>query len=439
VPVIPEGGYKGDMDKEGNPVNPEDYQKWLDPLPTVWQDNPFHSHFVYYDTTVLDDSIKAEIARVTEYFYAFHTYCWDNELTFLSQWVKVPKVAGSIRDVFIAGDSSPPNKAACELKAGDIVSRTGDFDTRSFEQDGSTPPDLNIGEKGTIDVGAAVIDRIGYRKGGETHIGLDNPSNAGGTVDTVTVWFNYEHTGFRAGSFYLDSGTTYICRDSEAIGNVVFGENPPFTGLTISILTGDLLGEYTDYVGGTVGIERDYSGFSGVLYASGEHIDPSDSASYSTLAGDAISLHGTGTEGGGEPDITNTQATWNIGHVQANDIRYFSADNTQDDDYALITNTGGVAVDVQIQGLDIEGGSYDWTLGSSAGDQTYSLYANSEASPTVYDIEVKKADYSYLCEDLAVEGTYNWSMKFTAPTALNPADDGLQKSTTITLVAIAAD
>jgi len=144
-------------------------------------------------------------------------------------------------------------------------------------------------------------------------------------------------------------------------------------------------------------------------------------------------------EGGGEPDITNSPDTWNIGHVQANDIRYFSADNTQDDDYALITNTGGVAVDVQIQGLDIEGGSYDWTLGSSAGDQTYSLYANSEASPTVYDIEVKKADYSYLCEDLAVDGTYNWSMKFTAPTALNPADDGLQKSTTITLVAIAAD
>jgi len=140
-----------------------------------------------------------------------------------------------------------------------------------------------------------------------------------------------------------------------------------------------------------------------------------------------------------EADISNDPATWNIGHVQAGNVKYFSANGEQDDDYALITNTGGVAVDVQIQGLDIEGGSYDWTLGSSAGDQTYSLYANSEASPTVYDIEVKKADYSYLCEDLAVEGTYNWSMKFTAPTALNPADDGLQKSTTITLVAIAAD
>jgi len=139
-----------------------------------------------------------------------------------------------------------------------------------------------------------------------------------------------------------------------------------------------------------------------------------------------------------EPEITNTQATWNIGHVQAGNVKYFSANGEQDDDYSTITNTGSVAVDVAIQGLDIEGGAYDWVLGTTAGDQTYSLYANSEGTPTVYDVEVKKSSYNYLCEDLAVSGTYDWSMKFTAPTAFDPDDDCSQKSSTITLVATEA-
>jgi hypothetical protein len=135
------------------------------------------------------------------------------------------------------------------------------------------------------------------------------------------------------------------------------------------------------------------------------------------------------------PEITNTPSSWPIGVVATSAVVYFSATGAQDDDYALTTNTGNCAVDIQIQGQNIEGGSYDWVLSSSAGSEQYSLYANSEATPTVYDIEVKSSSYNNLCTDLAEDDTYNWSMKFTAPSSFNANDDGNQKTCTVTLVA----
>jgi hypothetical protein len=144
-----------------------------------------------------------------------------------------------------------------------------------------------------------------------------------------------------------------------------------------------------------------------------------------------------GPEEGG-PAITNSQSAWAMGYVQVNDVRYFSAGGAQDDDYATVTNTGTCPVNVAIQGLDMEGGAYDWTLASAAGNQTYSLYANSGNGSSTYNTEVKKSSYSNLCAALVVNGTYLWSMKFTAPTIYSPSDDGAQKTTTVTLVATAS-
>ena len=133
--------------------------------------------------------------------------------------------------------------------------------------------------------------------------------------------------------------------------------------------------------------------------------------------------------------ITNTQATWTIGIVEVTNIKYFSVDNVQNDTYSQVENTGNVAVDVEMQGIDAEGGDYDWTLAATAGDKIYSLHANSEGTPTVYDVEVKKASYTDLTTDLADSGTYDWSMKFVAPTIFDPADAGAGKTATVTLVA----
>ena len=145
-----------------------------------------------------------------------------------------------------------------------------------------------------------------------------------------------------------------------------------------------------------------------------------------------------GDEEGFNPEISNTPSSWAIGVVGTSDVVYFSATGAQDDDYALITNTGNCVVDIQIQGQDIEGGSYDWVLASTADSEQYSLYANSEATPTVYDIEVKSSSYNNLCADLVEDDTYSWSIKFTAPTAFNANEDGEQKATTVTLVASAS-
>jgi len=135
--------------------------------------------------------------------------------------------------------------------------------------------------------------------------------------------------------------------------------------------------------------------------------------------------------------ITNTQAAWDIGTIATSATVYFSATGAQDDDYSQIENTGSVAVDIEIQGTTIEGGTYDWT-GSAAGtpgDQIYGLLANSEAAPTVYDIVVKSASYVDLIANLVVDDTYTWSMKFLGPTAFHASDDGNEKTGTVTLVA----
>ena len=135
--------------------------------------------------------------------------------------------------------------------------------------------------------------------------------------------------------------------------------------------------------------------------------------------------------------ITNTQDTWNMGVVAVDGVKYFSADNAEDVDYSRITNTGSVAVNVAIQGTDLTG-TPTWTLAATTGADQYTLFANSEAAPTTYNVEVKKASYNNICTSLAAAGTYDWSMKFTAPSSFGGTEDGDTKSGSVTLVATKA-
>jgi len=135
--------------------------------------------------------------------------------------------------------------------------------------------------------------------------------------------------------------------------------------------------------------------------------------------------------------ITNTQNTWDIGVVVAGGSAvYFSADGNADVDYSQIENIGNVAVDVEFQGTDFEGGDYDWALGASAGDQIVKIAANTVAAPTVYDVLLKSAaEFNDLTTNLAAAGTYDWSMQFTPPTAFHASENGVEKEATVTLVA----
>lgn len=133
--------------------------------------------------------------------------------------------------------------------------------------------------------------------------------------------------------------------------------------------------------------------------------------------------------------ITNSENSWALGYAVPNEVIYFSATNAQDDDYSMVINTGNMAVDVEIQGTNFEGGAYDWTLAASAGNQIYSLYANKSGTPTVYDTEVKSSGYNKLTTNLSASANITWSMKFTAPNAFHASDNGAEKSATVTLVA----
>ncbi|GAJ07462.1 unnamed protein product, partial [marine sediment metagenome] len=111
-------------------------------------------------------------------------------------------------------------------------------------------------------------------------------------------------TGLRVGTFYTTNGNTLKCRDSELIGDVEAGAERTFTGLSIAVVEGDYIGCY--FTGGY--IETDTSGFGGVWYITSEQIDPGDEATYSFLAGDAISLYGYGDFAPpGQPYISRVQ------------------------------------------------------------------------------------------------------------------------------------
>ena len=136
--------------------------------------------------------------------------------------------------------------------------------------------------------------------------------------------------------------------------------------------------------------------------------------------------------------ITNSQANWPIGIVVVDDAKYFAADvDTPDTDYSTVTNTGSVAVDIAIQGTDIEGGSYDWAISATgvAASETYGLNATAGNGTGDYTTIVKKTPFNSLTTDLAAKSTWGWSMQFKAPTAFNAADAGDQKTSTVTLVA----
>jgi len=154
-----------------------------------------------------------------------------------------------------------------------------------------------------IDAGPGAINRASTAATLHTRIDLNNPANDSGTITSVELWYATNATGVRVGTFYNVGGSNYTCRDSVVIGNVTSGSKQTFNGLSITVVAGDYIGFYD-----TVGTpERDTSGFSGYVYLTGEHIDPSDSGTYTLNDDDALSIYATGeTAGAGDAGIMTT-------------------------------------------------------------------------------------------------------------------------------------
>ncbi|MFA5436358.1 MAG: hypothetical protein WC372_10020 [Candidatus Neomarinimicrobiota bacterium] len=62
VPDFTDAKYEGKVDELGNPVDMDAYKKWVDSLPKIWQNNPFHNHFIYVDP----DTSELEIFDLAE-------------------------------------------------------------------------------------------------------------------------------------------------------------------------------------------------------------------------------------------------------------------------------------------------------------------------------------------------------------------------------------
>ncbi len=139
-----------------------------------------------------------------------------------------------------------------------------------------------------IDLGSEATNRSTVYPLGFTLVDLANPANASGVLTSIEVWAATTIAGFRVGTFYLVSGTTYKCRDSVTLGAVTAGSKQTFS-TRLTVVAGDFIGCHWD--SGT--LEADDTGGSGVIFSAGEHIDAGDSLTGTLGVGDAISLKAT--------------------------------------------------------------------------------------------------------------------------------------------------
>jgi len=301
VPVIPKEGYHGKIAEDGSSANQKNYDAWLESLPHVWQNTPFHSHFIYPDKDASDADIKAEIERCLKYLYAFHQYCWDENKKFIDEWKKVPSRKGQVRQPFVKGEAK--DVKANKAKVQNIVKRAKSFQVGIAKV---PPQDLNIGEKGTIDVGSAAISRasqtyLWYYTGYETKVEGANPANATGVIDTVEAWFKFATAtnSVKYGTFEHLGSNVLKCHDAEEYGQVASGSKQTCTGLSIDISTGEYIGADAR-VGVYTSLAAGASGGTGKWGVAGQYCDPNDQTTFAWGAGHIMSLYGTGTEGGGE-------------------------------------------------------------------------------------------------------------------------------------------
>ena len=146
----------------------------------------------------------------------------------------------------------------------------------------------------TIDIGPEAIDRsTALVAGNKTIICLDNPANANGTITDVEVWVQTTVTTMKIGIFSGGGGAgTYTPRSSVSLGEVVAGTKKSFSGLNLTVETGDYLGCYCD----SGKHETEGSGYMGIVTYTGD--GTTGAQTYTLSEGDVISIKGIGSTGG---------------------------------------------------------------------------------------------------------------------------------------------
>lgn len=170
----------------------------------------------------------------------------------------------------------------------------------------------------TTKIGSPAIDRPDAENNAVTIIQLANPSTVKGFITHLEVQAlsGFSLTNWAVGTFYLVSGTTFHCRDSNLLvdDNVPGGSKQPYdvdkagNPLHIAVQPGDYIGSY--YTSGYM--ELSQSGGVGVYKTASKKITPGEEAVYVLTAGDDESLEGTITAipGGGGPPIMSLFGEW---------------------------------------------------------------------------------------------------------------------------------
>jgi len=419
-------GYPGKVDEQSSPVNQTQYDKWIEKLPRIWKNNPFHNHFVNFDVNVTNE----EIIAAGNYHLANFYEAWRLNKTIRSGWdvrTRAPPVKYDETDDISAYEI---RKTQCEQRVDEIKSL-------------SITTVLGLGEGKTfpataIDVGSAAIDRdTTFGSPGYTLINWNNLANETGSLDTFELWFEYSGgnpTGVKVGTFYFVT-PNFVSRDVETIGNVTAGSKQTFSGLSCDVTSDGINGDAVGLYWATTGkLEHDTSGYDGCYYKSGDQFG-TGAQSYTNLGGDAASIYATGDTCA--EDISNTPASKDFGTVEAG-TSYWSKGSAPTwplDDAECnftVTNNSCGAVNITVKATNFTGGS-GWTLTSgSPGNNTVRLKVGKSGDASEAAMVVLTTSYQSFISGLADGGTKKWELKMESPSSFS---DGAQKTSTITLSA----
>jgi hypothetical protein len=175
-----------------------------------------------------------------------------------------------------------------------------------------------------IDIGPAAVDGGNNYGNNYSRLLLTNPANATGTITTIEVWAvtGNDITNMKIGTFYNTGTNKYKCRAVITIASVTAGSKQTFTGLSLAVSSGDVLG----FILQAGQIERTDGTSAGVQYIFGDTLSVNNESTYQPSTDETASLYGSAV---GTPTITVERGylgTTPEAHSTGTDINKWSAD-----------------------------------------------------------------------------------------------------------------
>ena len=286
VPVFPEGGYLGEVDKEGKPVDWDAYNLWVAGLPHIWQLNPAICCFFTVPENI----------QTSDFILELNTRFKPDDIATLDNYLILPD---SVHYV------SPFNKNRLKLTSEKVTTSDIEDLKATINQRFASIKELKPSSGGTLDiqpqsldVGAAATNRATNTDFLErTIIAKENPVNGDGTIESAELWLYIDCADTDVGMVAM-SGNNATIRDYENIGSIASGSKQTASGLTTTCTSGDYIGISSPETG-QGHIERDSSGTGYWITASDVQLASLSSTACNSYSSRTISLYGTGTESGG--------------------------------------------------------------------------------------------------------------------------------------------